>query len=86
MAVIMNTPLRRWLLGIGGALVLLFGLLCLNYTNAEGFEHHTARAAELGLPPPSRGIHRLGMATTALGGGLVGFALGRRPPRTTPSP
>jgi hypothetical protein len=69
---------RRWPALLGATLVLLFGLGCLNYTEAEGLEHHRARAAELGLPPPSKPIQRLGMATTALGGGLVGFVLGRR--------
>jgi hypothetical protein len=68
---------RRWPALLGAALVLLFGLGCLNYTEADGLEHHRARAAELGLPPPSRPIQRLGMATTALGGVLVGFVLGR---------
>jgi hypothetical protein len=63
--------------GIGGLLVLLFGLGCLNYTEAGGQEHHRARAAELGLPPPGAAIFRLGVAATALGGGLVGYALGR---------
>jgi hypothetical protein len=63
---------------VGGLLVLLFGLLCLNYTDAEGIDHHRARAAELNLPPPSHGIYRLGMAATGLGGVFVGFAIGRR--------
>jgi hypothetical protein len=60
-----------------GALVLLFGLGCLNYTEAEGLEHHRESARRLGLPPPSRTIFRAGVATVALGAGLVGFALGR---------
>jgi hypothetical protein len=62
---------------IGRVVVLVFGLLCLNYTKADGIERHRARAAELGLPPPSSGIHLLGMVTTALGGGLVGLSIGR---------
>jgi hypothetical protein len=69
---------RRWPALAGALLILLFGLGCLNYTEADGLEHHRARAAELGLPPPSRAIQRLGMATTAVGGGLAGFGLGRR--------
>jgi hypothetical protein len=63
-----------------GVFVLVFGLLCLNYTNADGWERHTLQAERFGLPPPSRSIHRLGMATTALGGVLTGLALARRPP------
>ena len=69
---------RRWPAVLGGVVILLFGWGCLNYTEADGLEHHRARAAELGLPPPSHGIQRLGMATTALGGILVGAALARR--------
>jgi hypothetical protein len=70
--------MSRLVILIGGLLVLVFGLLCLNYTEAEGLDHHRARAAELNLPPPSRGIYRLGAGTTALGGVFVGVALGRR--------
>jgi hypothetical protein len=81
-----RSPHRRWPALAGGALVLLFGLGCLNYTEADGLERHRARAAQLGLPPPSRGIQRLGMATTALGGGLVGYAVGRGRGRAAPPP
>jgi hypothetical protein len=64
--------------------VLLFGLGCLNYTRAETRDHHLEAAARLGLPPPGPGIHRMGMAATTLGAGIVGFAVGRRrlPDRT----
>jgi hypothetical protein len=60
--------------------VLLFGLGCLNYTNAWGLEHHQSVARQHDLPEPSRTIHRGGMAATALGAAVLGFAVGRRPP------
>jgi hypothetical protein len=69
--------MRRAALIVGGLVILLFGLGCLNYTEADGLDHHRARAAELGLPPPTRGIQRLGMAATAIGGIALGVALGR---------
>ena len=68
----------RWAIVVVGILVLVFGMLCLNYTEAEGLEHHRAQAAELNLPPPGIGIWRLGVLMTALGGGVIGCALGRR--------
>jgi hypothetical protein len=72
--------MKRWLLGAVGAVVLLFGLGCLNYTNAWGLEHHQGVAREHGWPEPSRPIHLTGMATVALGAALLGFAVGRRTP------
>src|SRR6478672_730250 len=68
----------RWLVGGVGAVVLLFGLGCLNYTNAEGWEHHQEVARRRGLPAPSHTIFLAGVAATALGAGTLGFALGRR--------
>jgi hypothetical protein len=59
---------------------MLFGLGCLNYTNAWGLEHHQGVASRYGLPQPSPLMHRTGMATAAAGAGLLGFAIGRRPP------
>jgi hypothetical protein len=73
---------RRWLVGGLGALVLVFGLLCLNYTRADGLEHHLESAQRWGLIPPGPGIFRLGVATVVLGAATVGFALGRRPAST----
>lgn len=78
----MTKPKRRWFVVAAGSLVLLFGLLCLNYTEAEGLEHHRAQAARLGLLPPSSAIFRSGVATTVLGAGLMGFGLART--RTDP--
>jgi uncharacterized membrane protein YedE/YeeE len=68
----------RWLLGVVGFLVLAFGLGCLNYTAAEGLEHHRTVAREHGLPEPSPTIFRMGVAALALGAGTFGFAIGRR--------
>jgi hypothetical protein len=69
----------RWLLGVVAALVLAFGLLCLNYTAAAGIEHHREAAARYNLWPPSHQIFLGGVAATALGAGSLGFVLGRRP-------
>ena len=68
----------RWLLGVAAALVLVFGLLCLNYTAAAGIEHHREAAARYNLWPSSHPIFLGGVAATALGAGSLGFALGRR--------
>ena len=67
----------RWLATTAGALMLLFGLLCLNYTKMGNYERHSRFAQEHGLPLPSRGIVYLGMLFAPLGGALVGFTLGR---------
>ena len=61
-----------------GLLLLVFGIACLNYTTAEGADHHRQWAAGKGLPEPSRAIFFLGVACTAAGAGSVGFSLGRR--------
>jgi hypothetical protein len=71
----------RWITLAVGVVVLVFGMLCLNYTEAEGLDRHRARAAELNLPPPGIGIWRLGVLLTPIGGGLIGFAIGNRRPR-----
>ena len=69
---------RRWLIGIAGALLLLFGVLCLNYTKIGTYERHNQFAQEHGWPAPGQGIVYLGMLFAPLGGGLIGFALGAR--------
>ena len=70
----------RWLAAIIGVLMLLFGLLCLNYTKIGNYERHSRFAQDHGLPPPSRGIAYLGMLFAPLGGALIGFTFagGRR--------
>lgn len=61
-----------------GAAVLIFGLGCLNYTNAWQLERHNAVAEEHGVPAPSSFILRTGMALTTIGGLVLGHALGAR--------
>ncbi len=68
---------RNWPLLALGALLLLFGLGCLNYTEANGLEHHREAAERFGLPPPSKGIFLGGVAATVFGAGAIGFGLGR---------
>ena len=58
--------------------MLVFGLLCLNYTKIGNTEHHSQFAQEHNLPVPSRGIVHLGMFFAPVGGVLIGFTLGRR--------
>ncbi len=69
--------MRRWLVGLAGFGALAFGLGCLNYTKAEGLEHHREVARRHGLPEPGTPIFYLGVLTAVLGSGTVGFALGR---------
>jgi hypothetical protein len=68
----------RWILGLVGLFVLVFGLFCLNYTAAHGLEHHREAAARYNLPPPEPPIFYMGVASAVVGAGVVGFALGRR--------
>jgi hypothetical protein len=68
----------RWLVAIVGLLLLAFGLGCLNYTKADGLEHHREVAARLGIPQPGERILFGGAATLGVGGVLVGFAVGRK--------
>jgi hypothetical protein len=68
---------RRWFVVAIGALLLVFGLGCLNYTEAEGLEHHRAQAILYNLPAPSQTIYLFGVASTAFGAGLMGFGLAR---------
>jgi hypothetical protein len=68
----------RWSLGVTGAAIMIFGLASLNYTKPSNLEAHRVMANEKGIPPPSSGIHVMGMGLTALGASAAGFALGRR--------
>jgi len=72
-----NRGLRTLSIVIGIILVAL-GLGCLNYTKADGLEHHREAATRLGLPQPSERILFCGAAALAVGGGLIGFPGGRR--------
>ena len=67
---------HKWV-GLVGFLLLVFGLLCLNYTKAENVVRHTASAARLGIWPPSPTILWTGVACLALGSGLIGSVIGR---------
>jgi hypothetical protein len=69
--------MRRWLVAFVGLLVLAFGLGCLNYTKADGLEHHEEVARKHGLPQPGAHILYLGVASVVLGAGTIGFTLGR---------
>jgi hypothetical protein len=66
---------RPWFLVCGGALILLFGLGCLNYTKADAWDHHTRQAERYHLPPPSPAIHLAGIIATTIGAGLGGYGL-----------
>jgi hypothetical protein len=68
---------RRWALGALGVLVLLFGLGCLNYTRADGLEHHREVARRHGLPEPGAPILYGGVLSVVVGSAAVGFVLGR---------
>jgi hypothetical protein len=70
--------MRRWVFGIVGLAGLLFGLGCLNYTNAWGLEHHQEVARQHNWPAPSYPLFVCGAASTAAGAGLLGFAVGRK--------
>jgi hypothetical protein len=71
-------PKYRWIKIAVGGLVLVFGLLCLNYTKAEGWEHHREQALHYGFPPPNTTIFNLGVIATVAGAGLAGFGIGSR--------
>ncbi len=63
-------------IGVGAAL-LVFGLACLNYTKAEGREHHQEVAARYGLPGPSKAIQYGGLTAIVGGAGAIGYGIGR---------
>lgn len=61
-----------------GVVLLVFGLACLNYTAAEGRDHHREFAARYGLPGPSKGIQYGGLLSLVVGAAMIGYGLGRR--------
>ena len=65
-----------------GLFLAVFGGLCLNYTKAGVWEHHTQFAREHNAPPPSSGIMWTGAATILAGGTLLGYGLGQVARRT----
>jgi len=58
--------------------VLVFRVLCLNYTKGTGFEHHREWAVQHGLSAPNEWIYRIGVLSTLVGGGALGFVVGSR--------
>lgn len=72
------TRRNRFVLGLAGALFLVFGLTCLNYTQADGLEHHREFGRLHGLPPPTNGILYSGVPAVVLGASTVGSTVGRR--------
>jgi hypothetical protein len=68
----------RWLRAVLGVVLLVFGLGCLNYTKANGLEHHREVARKHGLPEPGPGIMYLGVVSVVLGAGIIGYTIGRR--------
>jgi hypothetical protein len=66
----------RWLAGLVAVLVLVFGLLCLNYTKADGLERHQEVARRHGLPQPGPAILYGGVAAVVLGAGALGYVIG----------
>ena len=74
----MRYRLRTLLILLAGAILILFGLGCLNYTKANGIQHHTEVAERYGLPRPSERILFVGAASLLIGAGLLGYEMGRR--------
>jgi hypothetical protein len=69
----------RFAIAAFGTLILFFGVACLNYTKPDSLERHRQFAQERDMPAPSNRIVYLGMLFAPLGGGLVGYAVGRWP-------
>lgn len=70
-------PTTRWITGVAGTLILAFGLGCLNYTRADGIEHHREVAARHNLPAPSSSILYGGVIAVISGSTTLGYVLGR---------
>ena len=67
----------RWVLGVVAVLLVVLGLGCLNYTRADGWEHHTEVARQWNLPRPSIGILYGGALSLIAGSGTLGYMVGR---------
>jgi len=68
----------RKLIISAGLVLLIFGLACLNYTRADGWEHHQAFAREHHIPEPDNNILLGGVISVILGAALIGYSLGSR--------
>jgi hypothetical protein len=73
----MSQRIRFHLIMGSGVALLVFGLLCLNYTRGGGAERHHEFAARYGLPAPSQGIQYGGLVAVVVGSGAVGYGIGR---------
>jgi hypothetical protein len=60
-----------------GLIVAVLGFFCLNFTNGFGIEHHTEWANAHQMPAPSPTIFYAGVVLLALGGGMIGYSIGR---------
>lgn len=71
---------RKALRLVVGALLVIFGLLCLNYTREGNRQHHREWAVAHRMPPPSTPILVGGVVAIAAGAVLGGAGLvrGRR--------
>ena len=74
----MSQRMRFHLIMGSGVGLLVFGLLCLNYTKGGGSEQHHQFAARYGVPAPSQGIQYGGLASIVLGAGMMGYGIGSR--------
>jgi hypothetical protein len=69
-----------------GAVLLIFGAACINYTKPSTLEHHHEWANENSAPPPSDRILIGGILCSCAGVGLLvlGFVRRRRPESPAP--
>ena len=74
----MSQRIRFHLTVASGVALLVFGLLCLNYTKGGGAARHHEFAVRYGLPAPSQGIQYGGLVAIVFGAGAIGYALGNR--------
>jgi len=72
----MRFRLRTLLMVFAGILLILFGFGCLNYTKADGLQHHIEFAQTHGLPKPGEHILLVGVASLLAGAGLIGYSIG----------
>jgi hypothetical protein len=76
----------RTLMIIVGAMLLLFGLACFNYTKASAWDHHMAFARQYQWPEPSNVILLCGIVAVSFGAGMIGYSLGARTRSGAPCP
>jgi hypothetical protein len=76
----------KMLVVIAGVVLLVFGLLCLNYTKASGLERHRAFAQRHHLPEPGNGTLLGGVVAVSIGSALIGYSLGSRVRKVTEPP